>query len=90
MLAGDIIPIRLKALLEETESAEDYQRACEVAEKCLTEEERGDNEALQEAIPDLKRLYRYERQAWSQQKRAMLEFMNIKLMRSSPASKTDL
>jgi len=31
--------IRLKALLEETESDEDYQRACRVAEKCLTQEE---------------------------------------------------
>ena len=48
----------------------------------LTQEERGDDEALQEAIPDLKRLDRYERRAWSQHKRAILKFINIKVMQA--------
>lgn len=81
VLAGDLIPIRLKALLEETESAEEYERAGEVAEQCLKRQQRGDAEALEEAIPDLKRLDRYERRAWAQHKRAIRAFMNIKLMR---------
>jgi hypothetical protein len=77
----DIVPIPLKALMEECESAEENERASEVAEKCLQQQERDDCEALEEAIPDLKRLDRYERRAWSQHKRAIHEFMNIKLMR---------
>ena len=36
---------------------------------------------LEEASRDLIRLDRYERRAWSQQKRAILAFMNIKLMK---------
>jgi hypothetical protein len=43
-------------------------------------EERDEFEALQEALPDLKRLDRYERRAWSQQKRAMRNFLNIKFL----------
>jgi len=80
--SDDLVPIRLKALLEETESDEEYERACKAAEKCLTREERGDAEALEEAIPDLKRLDRYELRAWSQYKRAIREFINIKVMRA--------
>ena len=57
------------------------ERAREVATKVLKAQERDDNEALEEAIPDLKRLERYERRIWSAQKQALREFMNIKLMR---------
>lgn len=76
----DIVPIRLKAQLEECESEEEYGRACKIAEQCLKQEERGDDEALEEALPDLKRLDRYERRTWSQHMRAVREFINIKLM----------
>jgi hypothetical protein len=41
-------------------------------------EERDEFEAMQEAIPDLKRLARYERRAWSRRKRALRNFANIK------------
>jgi hypothetical protein len=41
-------------------------------------------EAVAEAVPDLKRLDRYERSAWSRQKRAIRNFMNIRLMRNLP------
>jgi hypothetical protein len=77
----DIVPIRLKALLEEADSAELRQRALDLATKHIDAQQRDEYEALQEAIPDLKRLDRYERRAWSQQKCAIREFMNIKLLR---------
>ena len=77
----EIVPIPLKAILEKTESSEENERACKVAESCLKQQERADDEALREAIPDLKRLDRYERRAWSQHKRAISQFMNVKLMR---------
>ena len=75
-----IVPIRLKALLEESDSIDVQQQALDLASKHLKEQERDEFEALEEAIPDLKRLERYERRAWSQQKRAIREFMNTKLM----------
>lgn len=77
----EIVPIALKALLEECESEEEYQRAQKIAENCLRQRERSDNEALEAAIPDLKRLDCYERRAWSGQKRAICEFISIKLGR---------
>jgi hypothetical protein len=39
---------------------------------------RHETDALCEALPDLMRLNRYERRAWSRRKRAMREFMRIK------------
>lgn len=54
--------------------------------KCIKEQERDEFAALEEAIPDLKRLDRYERRAWSQQKHAIREFMNIKLLRRLDAA----
>jgi hypothetical protein len=41
--------------------------------------------ALGEVAPDLIRLDRYERRAWSRQKRAIRNFMNMKLMRAIDA-----
>jgi hypothetical protein len=79
-LPGDVVPFRLKALLEECESEEEIQRACKIAAQCLTKQERRDEEAFEEAIPDLKRLDRYERRAWSQHKRAVRKLMNIRLL----------
>jgi hypothetical protein len=43
--------------------------------------ERDETAALAEAARDLIRLDRYERRAWSRQKRAIRAFMNIKLMK---------
>lgn len=40
--------------------------------------ERDEHDALREAIPDLKRLLRYERRAWSRRRRAVREFIAIK------------
>ena len=45
--------------------------------------ERGESAALEEAALDLIRLDRYERRAWSRQKRAACAFTNIKLMQRS-------
>jgi hypothetical protein len=47
----------------------------------IRRQQRNEYEALEEAIPDLIRLERYERRAWSLHKRAIHEFMNIELMR---------
>jgi len=80
-LHDDIVPVRLKALLEESDSIEVQQQALDLATTHIEERERNEFEALEEAIPDLIRLERYERRAWSLQQRALREFMNIKLMR---------
>jgi hypothetical protein len=76
-----IVPVRLKALLEEPEDIDEH--AIERARKRVREREqiegRDDYEALEAAIFDLKRLDRYQRRAWSRQKRALREFMRIKL-----------
>jgi hypothetical protein len=45
---------------------------------------------LGEAFPDLIRLDRYERRAWSRQKRAIRNFMNMKLKRAIDASRRQL
>lgn len=42
--------------------------------------DRDEHDALQEAIPDLNRLKRYERRAWSRRKRAVREFIAIRKM----------
>jgi hypothetical protein len=73
----DIVPIRLKALLEEP-TQEDEERALQLARAEIRRQERNDHEALEEAIPDLIRLERYERRAWSRHKRAIREFGLIK------------
>jgi hypothetical protein len=44
---------------------------------------RDEFEALRLAMPDLDRLARYERRAWSRQKRALREFIEIKSRRES-------
>lgn len=71
-----IVPIRLKALVEEQEVDD---QILQLAEKRVKEQERDEYEALEAAILDLIRLGRYERRAWSRQKRAIREFMKIKM-----------
>ena len=77
----DIVPVRVKALLEEP-TEEEEQRALELARKEIKRQERTEYEALEEAIPDLIRLERYERRAWSRQKRAIQEFVLMKFARA--------
>jgi hypothetical protein len=48
-------------------------------EDCIGE--RDDSAAMEEAANDLLRLNRYERRAWSRQKRAIFAFMDLKLMK---------
>jgi hypothetical protein len=44
--------------------------------------ERNERQAVLEALPDLVRLDRYERRAWSRQKRAIRNFIRIKWIES--------
>jgi len=71
-----IIPICLKALLEEPDSMEDDEGALKRAEAHVVQDERDEYQAIEEAISDLVRLERYERRTWSRQKRAIREFMD--------------
>ena len=78
-----MVPISLKVLLSEEEvSVEAHQHAIDVARKLLNAQERDEYEALEEAAADLVRLDRYERRAWSRQKRAIRSFMNLRLKSS--------
>ena len=76
-----IVPVQLKALLQEPDSIDEQtiERARERVKKREQIEGRDEYAALEAAIPDLKRLVRYERRAWSRQKRALREFMRTKL-----------
>lgn len=75
----DIVPIRLKAMLEEPEGDKEAHPATALRETGW--DDRDDYEALEAAVRDLVRLDRYERRAWSRQKRAILQLANIKLER---------
>jgi len=77
----DIAPVRLKALIEEP-TEEEEKRALRLAREEIGRQERNDRDALNEAIPDLIRLERYERRAWPRHKRAIREFGRIKFNRS--------
>jgi hypothetical protein len=78
-----IVPIALKARVEEEEID---GTILELARKRLNERERDEFEALQAAVLDLIRLSRYERRAWSRQKRAIRDFMSIKVSTLSRGS----
>jgi hypothetical protein len=73
---GLIIPNCLLRLLEWSASIEHEERARELVE----EQERDEFEALKEAAADLIRLDRYERRCWSQQKRAIRNFTNLRMI----------
>jgi hypothetical protein len=84
----DIVPIRIKALLADEEpSEEEEHRALEIARQEIRRQQRNEYDAVEEAIPDLIRLERYERRAWSQQKRAIREFVLIQFTRAMLASR---
>jgi len=86
----DLIPLHLRIFLQdmESESASQAGNALpaenegEVMLNQLAEstDERDESAALEEAALDLVRLDRYERRAWSRQKRAVCAFTSIKLM----------
>ena len=80
----ELVPLGLKVLLEEPDSLEEEQRALDLAWEQIEQQQRDEHEAMQEAIPDLIRLERYERRAWSRQQRAIREFLNIKFTRNLP------
>ena len=68
-------------LLEEPDPLEE-QRARDLARKEIEQQQRDQYQALEAAIPDLIRLERYERRAWSRQMRAIREFLNLKFTRA--------
>lgn len=76
----DIVPIRFKALLDEPDPAAE-EKALELTRKQI--EECDEYEALEAAVVDLIRFDRYQRRAWSRQKKAIRE-----LLRTTIASKT--
>jgi hypothetical protein len=71
---GELVPIQLRALLQEPDDIDEETR--ERARKRI--EERNEHEALEAAIGDLIRLDRYQRRAWSRQKKAIREFIRMK------------
>ncbi len=79
--AYELVPLGLKVLLEEPNSLEE-ERALDLARKQIEQQQRDEHEALKMAIPDLIRLERYERRAWSRQQRAIREFLNIQFTRN--------
>jgi hypothetical protein len=66
-----------RKLIEEQE-----RREREATLKYTSNEERDEIDAMCEAMPDLNRLDRYERRAWSRRKRAFRSFIEIKFKRS--------
>ena len=64
--------------MEEPEAEDHATAAQKVVEYAIGE--RDEHKALTEALSDLRKLDRYERQAWSRQLRAYREFMNVKLV----------
>jgi hypothetical protein len=79
-----LVPARLAVFLLDKEEASDQMEKEAGVRKQANEgiNERDEFAALEEAAPDLIRLDRYERRAWSRQKRAIRGFMNMKLLRA--------
>jgi hypothetical protein len=77
---GLIVPERIFGLLEWSDSIEHERHAFEIAQKLVEQNERDEFEALEEAANDLVRLERYEQRCWSQQKRAIRNFMNLRMI----------
>src|SRR4029078_13270514 len=77
----DIVPLDLKVLLQGPETIEEEERALDLARQQIRE--RDEFQAFEQAAIDLLRLDRYERRAWSRQKRAIRAYMNLKLTRDT-------
>jgi hypothetical protein len=71
----------LQPLPEKSAEELEWTNDLEAAGKAF--KERDEAEAMEEGAPDLVRLERYYRRIWSRQKRAIRDFMNIKLMRDT-------
>lgn len=86
----ELIPLRLAHFLTEKEkeqlSKAQHPSAIKIRGVAEGLEGRDETAALEEAALDLVRLDRYERRAWSRQKRAVRSFMNIKLMKQFGSS----
>jgi len=77
---GILIPPHLEEFLIEREDSAALPSLIEGGTKFQDEaRERDESATLEEAVSDLIRLDRYERRAWSRQKKAMRAFMNLKL-----------
>ena len=79
-------PLQLKLLDEYPEAEEAMEEAYEdrfhhIDRASKSFKERNERQAVLEALPDLIRLDRYERRAWSRQRRAIRSFMRIKSTR---------
>jgi hypothetical protein len=71
-----------KSREERERLCEEYDRDVErLALKPRPPQGRDEVQAMREAFPDLNRLARYERRAWSRRKRALRHFMHIKFMK---------
>jgi hypothetical protein len=85
-----LFPPHLEAFLEQRESE---LASCAPKDKAVRFQdeacvrERDETEALEAATLDLIRLDRYERRARSRQRRAVLAFVNLKLMKQYKLSK---
>lgn len=86
----ELVPLRLEHFLAEKEkqplSKAQHPSTTNVRSVAEGLEGRDETAALEEAALDLVRLDRYERRAWSRQKRAMRAFMNMKLMKQVGSS----
>ena len=83
-LIGDFVPLQIKLLDEYAEADDSMVEAYETRADRLDQagkllKERNERQAVLEALPDLVRLDRYERRAWSRQKRAIRNFIRIQV-----------
>jgi len=82
-LVGEFVPLQIKLLDEYAQAEQSMREAHETRSERLDQaakllKERDERQAVFEALPDLVRLDRYERRAWSRQKRAVRNFMRMK------------
>jgi len=82
-LVGEFVPLQIKLLDEYAQACESMHEAYETRCERLDQasqllKERNEHQAVIESLPDLGRLDRYERRAWSRQQRAIRNFMRIK------------
>jgi hypothetical protein len=86
-LPGELVPLGLKLLMREPDSIEEYPEFFEQARKELAS--RDEHQAVVEAVLDLSRLDRYERRTSSNQKKAIREFTDLKLIVSHQSGRVD-
>jgi hypothetical protein len=82
-VSGELIPLQIQALEEFARAREAVNKAREDRSEYFEQasklvRERDQYECLEKALADLVRLDRYERRAWSRQKRAIQTFIELK------------